>query len=56
VRYLRDPRVSMSEIAYLLGFADLSAFYRAFKRWTGATPAEYRSQHAQPAAAPPLQP
>lgn len=46
LRYLRDPRLSLSEIAYLLGFADLSAFYRAFKRWTGTAPAEYRGQPA----------
>jgi AraC-like DNA-binding protein len=56
LRYLRDPRMSMSEIAYLLGFADLSAFYRAFKRWTGGAPAEYRSKHAQPAETPPVRP
>jgi AraC-like DNA-binding protein len=41
-RHLADDRVAIAEVAFLLGFADLSAFYRAFKRWTGRTPAEFR--------------
>jgi AraC-like DNA-binding protein len=40
--YLPNARLSLSEIAYLLGFQDLSAFYRAFARWAGVTPAEFR--------------
>lgn len=40
--YLKDPRVSIGEVAFLLGFLDVSAFHRAFRRWTGNTPAEYR--------------
>jgi AraC-like DNA-binding protein len=42
VTYLRDPRHTLSEIAYLLGYSEVSAFNRAFKRWTGATPSSYR--------------
>ena len=39
--------VAIAEIAFLLGFSELSSFHRAFKRWTGATPAQYRQrQHA----------
>jgi AraC-like DNA-binding protein len=40
--YLRAGRLSMSEIAFLLGFAFVPGFYRTFRRWTGITPAAYR--------------
>ncbi len=40
--YLVDPRSSVSEIAYLLGFSDMSSFTRAFRRWEGVSPSEYR--------------
>lgn len=40
--YLADPRSSVSEIAYLLGFSDMSSFTRAFRRWEGVSPSEYR--------------
>lgn len=42
LRYLQDPRIYVGEVAFLLGFLDVTAFHRAFKRWTGSTPAEYR--------------
>ncbi|MFC3151880.1 AraC family transcriptional regulator [Litoribrevibacter euphylliae] len=35
---------SIDEIVYLTGFSEPSTFYRAFKRWTGLTPVEYRKQ------------
>src|SRR5262245_53081709 len=41
-QYLRDRHLAISETAFLLGFSELSAFYRAFHRWTGQTPAEFR--------------
>lgn len=41
--YLREPGVSLAEIAWLLGFSDQSAFTRAFKRWTGLTPGAWRA-------------
>ena len=44
VQHLREGRLSSTEIAYMLGFSELSAFYRAFKRWTGSTPAEVRGR------------
>ncbi|SDI95091.1 AraC family transcriptional regulator [Aliiruegeria lutimaris] len=40
---LHDQQYSIAEIAYLTGFSEQSAFNRAFKRWTGATPAGYRN-------------
>ncbi len=42
LRYLREPEVAICEVAYLLGFSESSALHRAFKRWTGQTPSEYR--------------
>ena len=42
VEYLKDPHISITETAFLLGFSDSSTFYRAFKRWTKQTPAQFR--------------
>ena len=42
LRYMADPRLALGEVAYLLGFAEPSPFHRAFKRWTGTTPAAMR--------------
>ena len=39
---LRDERYSLSEIAFLTGFSEQSAFNRAFKRWIGRSPAQHR--------------
>ncbi|MBI3898400.1 MAG: AraC family transcriptional regulator [Gammaproteobacteria bacterium] len=40
---LDQPEKSVTDIAIGLGFSDTSAFYRAFKKWTGMSPTEYRS-------------
>lgn len=45
MRYVASDHYALGEIAFLLGFSELSAFSRAFKRWTGIAPAQYRSQH-----------
>src|ERR1041385_1797299 len=43
-RYLRRSDLAVSEIAYTLGFSHVNAFHKAFKRWTGAAPVEYRAR------------
>src|SRR6478609_8188118 len=48
LRYLADPRISLQEAAFLLGFSEASAFHRAFVRWTGQTPRSFRSQPGAP--------
>lgn len=45
VSYVRETTLTFSEIAYLLGFSTPAAFYKAFKRWAGATPKHYRQQY-----------
>jgi AraC-like DNA-binding protein len=40
--FLLARDVSLAEVSWLVGFSDQSAFTRAFKRWTGRTPSEYR--------------
>lgn len=41
-KYIRDSSLSLNEISFLLGFSELSSFSRAFKRWTGQSPSDYR--------------
>ena len=42
-RYLADRTLPISQIAWLLGYAEISAFTRAFQRWTGMVPSEARA-------------
>lgn len=42
--YLSDERLTVADIAEKLGFADVRAFQRRFKRWTGMTPTEFRKK------------
>jgi AraC-like DNA-binding protein len=44
-RYL-DAGLAIAEISFLLGFSEPSAFFRAFKRWTGETPLAHRKRAA----------
>ena len=43
-RHLMDDRMSVAEVAFLVGFSEISAFHRAFKRWTGRTPVTFRAE------------
>jgi len=51
LEYLSDSAVRPSQIAYLLGYSEPSAFTHAFRRWTGCSPAEYRTQRSTAAPA-----
>ncbi|MDC0740431.1 AraC family transcriptional regulator [Polyangium mundeleinium] len=42
-----DARVSLAEVAYLLGYAEPSVFHRAFKRWTGMSPETWRAANTR---------
>jgi AraC-like DNA-binding protein len=46
-RYLDDPNLAVSEVTFMLGYAEPSSFHRAFKRWTGKSPQEFRRQRAR---------
>ena len=47
LNYLVRDELAASEIAYMLGFSDPTAFHRAFRRWQGCSPLEHRRQQAR---------
>ncbi len=51
-KYVVDPRLPLGEVAFRLGYRDVTAFLKAFKRWTGSTPSQYRERRGA-AARPP---
>src|SRR5262249_23492709 len=64
---LSNPTLKLDAVAHSVGFGDLAAFSKAFRRWTGCTPARYRAQlagsggkghqdHAPPSWSPATQP
>jgi AraC-like DNA-binding protein len=50
IEYLARPDLTLIDIANLLGFSEPSTFHRAFKKWTGVAPGEYRHTRLQAAA------
>lgn len=49
ISYLRDTLLTVAEVAWLLGFSSSEAFQRAFRRWQGQTPGQFRRQCRQAA-------
>jgi AraC-like DNA-binding protein len=43
---LSNPTLKLDAVAHSVGFGDQAAFSKAFRRWTGCTPARYRAQLA----------
>ena len=52
MRYLADPNLSISQVAWLLGYEEVGAFTHAFRRWTGHAPSSMRSSQAPRGARP----
>ncbi|MFO0554443.1 MAG: AraC family transcriptional regulator ligand-binding domain-containing protein [Polyangiaceae bacterium] len=51
IELLTNPRASVTEVALTAGFSELSAFTRAFRRWTGEPPSEYLRRYDRPPCA-----
>ena len=49
---MNRPELSIDAIAAVMGFQDNSAFYRSFKKWTGQSPGQFRTQLQQRGATP----
>jgi AraC-like DNA-binding protein len=49
-RYVADPRYSITEVAFMLGYAETSAFSRAFRKWFGKSPSTARDHLLRDAA------
>jgi AraC-like DNA-binding protein len=46
---LQDPSLSVGDVAFFLQYSEPAAFHRAFRRWTGQTPREFRAALSEPA-------
>ncbi|KPF68675.1 hypothetical protein IP84_08470 [beta proteobacterium AAP99] len=55
-RYLRESGRTVTDVTFLLGFSEQSAFSRAFKRWTGVAPSEFRARSQSASAVSPDDP
>ncbi|KAF1067957.1 MAG: putative HTH-type transcriptional regulator [Pseudomonas citronellolis] len=47
---LHADDINLADLAHELGFTDTSAFYKAFRKWTGSTPGQYRALLQQDAS------
>ena len=47
-RYLAEDRMSIQQIAWLLGYSEVGAFSHAYKKWTGTTPGRARNSSPRP--------
>src|SRR5262249_25587554 len=45
-RYLNNSHLAIGEVSYLVGFSEPAPFYRAFRRWFGVTPEQFRSRQS----------
>jgi len=45
LEYLADPKLTIMEVAYSLGYEDQNSFFRAFRQWENLTPTAWRAQH-----------
>lgn len=46
-RHLADRDLTISQVAWLIGYGEVSAFSNAFKRWTGMSPRAFRQQNSK---------
>ena len=44
---IRDSALALTEVASMLGYAELSVFSRAFRRWSGLSPSEWRERNTE---------
>jgi AraC-like DNA-binding protein len=49
-KYVTDPSMQLTQIAYLLGYSDSTSFSKAFRQWYGCAPSRFRKQQEQVAA------
>jgi len=52
IQLMTQPTLNFGQIAYKLGFSNLSAFQKAFKRWMNTSPSQYRKQLIKPTELP----
>ena len=45
--YIKGGQYSLMDTAFMLGYSEVSAFNRAFRRWTDMTPTQYRALEGQ---------